>query len=92
MFEPDSRIPIKAVRGSVRFKSSLGMLKVYSILLPFVALKIIFENFKMSLESMTPETLTNLNCSKVVLEKSTPSTSYSFLLPKISLALKSKYL
>ncbi|CAM5999184.1 unnamed protein product [Sphagnum balticum] len=67
---PDSRMEMKAVRASCY--RSLGMLKVYTMLLPLVARSITFENFSMSLLEITPDMLTSRSWSRVVLEKSTP--------------------
>jgi len=64
------------------------------MLWPLVALKIVLPNFKMSLLEMTPDTLTSLSCSRVVLEKSIywAELSVWFLELKIYLALKRRYL
>ena len=54
----------------------------------------VLPNFNISLFEITPETLTNLSCSRVVLEKSIYWAELSawFLELKISLALKRRYL
>lgn len=70
---------------------SLGMLKVYMMLLPLVALNTILLNLRISLELIIPEMLSSLSCASEVVEKSMASSS-SFLFPKISLALKRRYL
>ena len=71
---------------------SFGMLKVYMILLPLVALKIILLNLRISLELTMPEIFNNLSWARVVAVKSMASSPSSFLFPNISRALKSRYL